>query len=139
MKYKQIASENLVDIITGKKILNARGLSFGAAVDAGLNPSIYQYRDLSLGVIQARLDFKVWGKSNSLSLYFTDLRKNKPFRISVFKNKDSDTYSDRAGKTDFSAAGINGSVYEIEVVASGATNFAIKSSNIISNNSYLAK
>lgn len=138
-KYRQIASDNLMDIITSKKILGVRGLSFGAAVDAGLNPSVYQYRGLSTGVVEARLDFKIWNKGSSLSLHFTDLKSNKPFKIGVFKNKDSDTYSDRSGNIDFSAHSINGSVYEIEIVKSGASNFAIKTAKLIFSNEYFLK
>lgn len=138
-KYGQIASENLIDIITRKKILEARGLSFGAATDAGLNPSVYDYRNLSVGEVEARLDFKIWNKGSALSLHFTDLRSNRTFKIGVFKSKDADIYSDRAGNIDFSATGINGSVYKIEIVTSGASNFAIKTAKLTFSNEHLLK
>lgn len=138
-KYGQIASENLIDIITQKKILAARGLTFGAATDAGLNPSVYDYRNLLVGEIEARLDFKIWNKGSALSLHFTDLKSNRAFKIGVFKNKNADIYSDRAGNIDFSAAGINGSVYKIEIVNSGASNFAIKTAKLSFSNEYLLK
>ena len=81
MMQQQISSENLMDIIASKKIMQQKGLMYNSAVDAGLKPMAYSFLGLPLKKIQVRLDFKVWNKVGALSLYFTELTKNKAYSI----------------------------------------------------------
>lgn len=133
MSLSQLSSENLLDIISNKKLNNNRGLSYSGAVDSGLNPKIYTYTDLPTGKVTARLDFKIWNKSSGLSLHFTQLPSNKPFRISVFTdmNSKSQGYMDRSGTIDFSEVNINGVIYELDINQTKSGNFSIKSARIV--------
>ena len=133
----QISSDNLMRIISDKNIMKLRGLSFWSAIDAGLSPSAYSFTGLPTGKMLLRLDFKVWNKSASLGLYFTDPKKNIPYRLTAFKNKGRDIYSDSAGMVDFSQPNINGSIYEVEIARTKSGNFSLKSAKLSVDNSYL--
>lgn len=139
MSSAQIASENLMDIIAHKKIMSQRGISYIDAVDSGLNPKAYPYAGLPTGKMLARLDFKVWNKFASLSLYITDMEKNQPYCVSVFSDRKTadNSYKDRAGDIDFSAPNINGTIYELDIHRTKGGNYSIKSAKVVTDNSYL--
>lgn len=135
--YQQISSENLMDIISSKKIMQQKGLSYSGAVDAGLKPMAYSFLGIPLKKIQARLDFKIWHKNGGLSLYFTELTKNKTYSITVFENQLKGGYRDRDGGVDFSEANINGSIYDLYIYQSKAGHYSINTAKLVINNTYL--
>lgn len=138
MMQQQISSENLMDIIASKKIMQQKGLMYNSAVDAGLKPMAYSFLGLPLKKIQVRLDFKVWNKVGALSLYFTELTKNKAYSITVYKDQQKNIYCDRDGKVDFSAPNINGTVYELYVYQSKSGVYSLNTARVITDNSYLS-
>ena len=139
MSSQQIASENLMDIISDKKIMKQRGISYANAIESGLNPKAYAYAGLPTGKMLARLDFKVWNKIAALSLYITDMTENKPYCISVFCDRSGSDkgYKDRAGDIDFSTPNINGTIYELDIHRTKNGNYSIKSAKVVTDNSYL--
>lgn len=139
MSSQQIASENLMDIISDKQIMKQRGISYANAIESGLNPKAYAYTGLPIGKILARLDFKVWNKIAALSLYITDMTENKPYCISVFCDRSGSDkgYKDRSGDIDFSMPNINGTIYELDIHRTKNGNYSIKSAKVVTDNSYL--
>lgn len=137
MMPQQISSENLMDIISKKKVMQQKGLSYSGAIDAGLKPMAYSFLGLPLKKIQVRLDFKIWNKIGGLSLYFTELTKNKAYSINVFKDDNKGVYSDRDGKVDFSKPDINGSIYELYIYQAKSGNYSLNTAKLVSDNSYL--
>ncbi len=76
----------------------ARGLSFRAAVAAGLEPAAYDGLSVPEGEWRGTLDFKVWGKRPCLHCYLTAEDGGK-YRLAVWFDRD---YRPRDGGLDLS-------------------------------------
>lgn len=97
-----------------------RALSYNAAVEAGLEPRSYEYKNVPEGVWAARLDFKVWSDRTAaghLRCYFTSLADNCRYLLSAFRPKQpgSRRYSPDDDGIDFSQQGLNGQIFLLEV------------------------
>jgi hypothetical protein len=66
---------------------------------------------------RGRLDFRVWGKSTNLFLYFTDLDTEQKWRLSVWQR---DLYRPRKDGPDFNKDVAEGDAFEI-VTSHGKT------------------
>ena len=67
--------------------------SFKDAIACGYNPREYQFnKDIPLGILEVRLDFKVWAKGSLLALtcFCTVLESGQLIRFNIFKNNDGD-------------------------------------------------
>lgn len=97
-----------------------RALSYNAAIEAGLELSSYEYKDVPEGAWPARLDFKVWSNQSAaghLRCYFTSLADNGRYLLSAFRPKQpgSRRYSPKDDGIDFSQPGLNGQTFLLEV------------------------
>jgi hypothetical protein len=97
-----------------------RALSYSAAVEAGLEPRSYEYKNVPEGVWAARLDFKVWSDRTAaghLRCYFTSLADNCRYLLSAFRPKEpgSRRYSPDDDGIDFSQHGLSGQIFLLDV------------------------
>jgi hypothetical protein len=93
---------------------------------AAFRPSSYDKRpsetvdyvaDCPAATWRGRLDFRVWGKSANLFLYFTDLDTGQKWRLSVWHR---DGYKPRKEGPDFNEGVAEGDTFEI-VTSRGRT------------------
>ena len=75
-----------------------------------------------VGTWKARLDFRVWGKSHNLLLYFTRLDNDEPWCLSVW---DKDGYHPRTQGLAFHTDVQDGNSFELETehTTTGRPNF----------------
>ena len=69
---------------------NRRGWSYNAAVEAGLEPRLYDWKDVPEGAWEARLNFRYWadnGGPGTLVCCFSTPEGHR-YRISAFRQKD---------------------------------------------------
>ncbi|KPW49891.1 MULTISPECIES: hypothetical protein [Pseudomonas syringae group] len=97
-----------------------RAMSYNAAVEAGLEPRTYEFKNVPEGVWAARLDFKVWSNKSAaghLRCYFTSHADNSRYLLSAFRptQPGSRRYSPKDDGIDFSQPGLNGQSFLLEV------------------------
>jgi hypothetical protein len=67
--------------------------------------------DCPAGAWRGRLDFRIWGKSTNLFLYFTDLARGEKWRLSVWHG---DNYHPRKSGPNFKTEATEGDEFELE-------------------------
>jgi hypothetical protein len=97
-----------------------RALTYGAAVDAGMDPRTYAWEKIPEGSWVGRLDFKTWSNSSTvghLICYFTMLPDEKRYRLSAFRPRDGSSYRYTAkdGGIDFSQQGLTSETFLLTV------------------------
>uniref|UniRef100_UPI004049B9D6 hypothetical protein n=1 Tax=Fulvivirga sp. TaxID=1931237 RepID=UPI004049B9D6 len=66
-------------------------LSWNQALEQGLEPREYSWKDVPTGEYQATLDFKIWAKNAvAVSCYFTKIDSNEKIQLTVYR-----THTDR--------------------------------------------
>jgi hypothetical protein len=94
-----------------------RAYSFASAIASGLEPSMYKSMLHEEPIIvEALLDFKIWGKSPSLTCYFRNICTGEKFRLSAFDNSRDRRYTPRDKLIDFSECGIENGIYRVATV-----------------------
>ncbi|WP_339540127.1 hypothetical protein [Pseudomonas sp. RA_5y_Pfl1_P24] len=97
-----------------------RAWSYNGAVEAGFEPQSYSWKDLPVGVLVARLDFKIWSNKTAagcLGCYFTSLVDGRRYQLSAFRpyRSTSRRYSPTDEGIDFSQPGLDGQTFLLEV------------------------
>ncbi len=97
-----------------------RALTYNAAVDAGLNPRDYGWKEVPEGTWAARLDFKTWSNATAIGhlvCYFTALSDGKRYRLSAFRPGGSSRYryTPKDGGIDFSQRDLDGRTFLLTV------------------------
>jgi len=95
-----------------------RAFSFAQALAAGHEPR--QYRDYVLeGEAKAVLDFKMWGSSDCLRCFFTELETGNKFSLAAYARNSGEKngrYTPRDHWIDFSWTGLEGTVFHLVTV-----------------------
>jgi|GEM_PF-1515676 hypothetical protein len=91
-----------------------RGWSYAGAVDAGLEPRLYDWKTVPEGPWAGTLDFRYWadnGGPGTLVCCFTSTDGGK-YRLSAFRQKDG-RYTPKDNVIDFGESGIDGTRYTV--------------------------
>ncbi len=96
-----------------------RAYSYAQAISAGLEPSSYDWKDVPEGEWEAKLDFKVWGKSSNLGCYFTRLDNDGKYLLNAFPRKQdkshSNAYVAKDEQFDLAQRGLEGRKFRLKV------------------------
>lgn len=118
----------VIDIVKLDEVDSRRAITYRQAMELELPVKDYRYKDLPVGEVNARLDFKIWGKFNNLELFFTDLANDEKIKISVF---NTNGYRDRDGLQDFSESYLNGEKFKLNIGTTAKGNFSLLSAVLV--------
>ena len=112
-------------------------LSWQQALRLGCEPRDYPYATeaVPLGVLTARLDFKIWAKKAiGLNCYFTCMESGKNFQLTVYRRHDGHSYMLDMGTVDFRTCPAPG-IYKIETGLNGKGNIRFIAAEFIAASS----
>jgi hypothetical protein len=95
---------------------NRRGWSYHGAVEAGLEPRLYDWKNIPDGIWKASLDYRYWadnGGPGALVCCFST-PEGMRYRISAFRQKDG-RYTPKDNGVDFGEKGIDGRHYMLNI------------------------
>lgn len=106
-----------------REIDNKRAMPFEEILEHDIDLKVYSYKNLPIGVMSIKLDFKVWGNYRNLELFFTNIADEKKYKISVFQQPISDAaeeagyfgYRDDNKNYEFSVPNNIGCIFDIEI------------------------
>lgn len=88
-------------------------LSYNPAVQSGLEPQDYSYRDIPVGTYKAILDFKIWSnKVSGVDCFFTTEDSGEKILLTVYRDRTTREYTLK--DLDFRECPVK-TTYEIEV------------------------
>lgn len=93
-----------------------RGWSYNGAVEAGLEPRLYDWKDVPEGDWEARLDFRYWADNGGPGTLVCCFRtpEGARYRVSAFRQKDG-RYTPKDGVVDFGNKGLDGRHYLLNI------------------------
>ncbi|MBT0725038.1 hypothetical protein HH682_11545 [Rosenbergiella sp. S61] len=98
-----------------------RGLTYNMALQEGLEPESYDWKNIPEGVWRARLEFKIWSnksRAGHLVCYMTYLEESRRYRLSAFRQGNGTTrYTPKDGGIDFSEKGLEGHIFLVTTVS----------------------